>query len=73
MNARDKKTFDFIEKEMEWFAGIYGLKFKGLLTIYREKHAKSLYGFCNPDGRIAIRIRAIVETTRPPPKGRPLC
>lgn len=57
MNARDKRTFDFIEAQMQQFAGLYGLPFKGLLTIYKQKFARNIYGVCHWDGRIGIRIR----------------
>lgn len=64
MNARDKKTFDFVESQMRRFAGLYGLQFKGLLTMHKQKFARHYYGLCYPSGRIAIRIRW--------PNGRPL-
>jgi predicted metal-dependent hydrolase len=57
MNDRDKRTFDFIDKELNGWAWIHNLNYAGLLTIHKEKFARNLYGICHPDGRIAIRIR----------------
>lgn len=57
MNARDKKTFEFIEAEMFRFAGRFKLPLSGVLPMHREKSSIGYYGLCHRDGRIAIRIR----------------
>lgn len=59
LNARDKKTFDFLETRMSYHAVRFGIgrRFNGLLTIYKQKFAKNIYGICHWDGRIGIRIR----------------